>query len=212
MVASGWWEESLAGLGIGLAAGASPGPLLVLVVTTTLRDGLRSGVVASAAPLVSDVVVVSVVLATLGRLPVGWLSWLGVVGGLAVVAVGLSTVRESRTASLAGGAESSARPVLGGLGRAALVNLLSPHPWLTWVTVLGPLTLSAARDSLPAGVGVVVLFYVGLVGAKAVLAVLVSRGRHRLGPTAYRRVVLGAGLVLVVLGLAMLAEFGSAVV
>src|SRR5690606_40679233 len=50
------------GLGMGLAAGVSPGPLLVLVVTSTLRGGLRNGIAVAAAPLLSDLVVVTAVL------------------------------------------------------------------------------------------------------------------------------------------------------
>ncbi len=34
----------LLGLTLGLSAGLSPGPLLTLVITTTLRDGLWQGV------------------------------------------------------------------------------------------------------------------------------------------------------------------------
>lgn len=57
------------GLAIGLAAGLSPGPLLVLVVTESLRSGWRGGMLTAAAPLLSDVVVVAGVLLLLQQLP-----------------------------------------------------------------------------------------------------------------------------------------------
>lgn len=88
------------GLSLGLAASISPGPLLVLVVTSALRSGRRAGVLAACAPLLSDAVVVAVTLLLLDRLPARALGVLGVVGALFVVWSGVRTVLESRTASL----------------------------------------------------------------------------------------------------------------
>ncbi|AXH96718.1 LysE family transporter [Ornithinimicrobium avium] len=198
----------LTGLGIGLAAGVSPGPLLVLVITSTLHGGLRHGLAVAAAPLLSDLVVVTAVLLVLRELGPDALGWLGVVGGVLVVLVGVQTVREARTASLAPGVAGAAPPLRTALRRAVLVNLFSPHPWLSWITVLGPLTVSFWRGGAPAGVAVVLGFYLTLVGSKAALAAVVARGRRWLTDTGYRRTVTGAGVVLMVLGVVMLVEFG----
>src|SRR5689334_17746766 len=43
-------EMVAVGLALGLAAGVSPGPLMVLVITQALRGGWRAGVVTAAAP------------------------------------------------------------------------------------------------------------------------------------------------------------------
>ena len=86
----------------------------------------------------------------------------------------------------------------------------SPHPWLTWATALGPLTVSAWRGSPAGGVGLVAGFYVTLVGAKVVLALLVGQGRSRLTERGYRRALGGAGVLLVLAGLGMVVEFAPA--
>ncbi|ONI84994.1 hypothetical protein ALI22I_31600 [Saccharothrix sp. ALI-22-I] len=91
------------GLALGLAASISPGPLLVLVVTSALRSGWRAGALTACAPLLSDAVVVAATLLLLDRLPVRALGVLGVVGGAFVVWSGVQTVREARSASLSGG-------------------------------------------------------------------------------------------------------------
>ncbi|MFC5053009.1 LysE family translocator [Saccharothrix xinjiangensis] len=88
------------GLSLGLAASISPGPLLVLVVTSALRSGRRAGVLAACAPLLSDAAVVGVTLLLLDRLPERALGVLGVVGAVFVVWNGVATVRDARTASL----------------------------------------------------------------------------------------------------------------
>ncbi|GAB2964915.1 LysE family transporter [Saccharothrix stipae] len=275
------------GLALGLAASISPGPLLVLVVTSALRSGWRAGALTACAPLLSDAVVVAVTLLLLDRLPARALGVLGVVGAVFVLWSGVQTVREARSATLTagsatGGSAGTAGPVdavrpanaagpadparpaaadrpvdTGGpadspaagepaadetvvpqegrasqpspprgplfsilptgsdktgsraLRRAVLVNVLSPHPWLAWATALGPLTITTWRASPAAGAALLIGFYLTLVGGKLVIALLVARGRRRLGDTGYRRALTGAGAVLVLAGVVMGVEFAS---
>jgi threonine/homoserine/homoserine lactone efflux protein len=242
------------GLALGLAASISPGPLLVLVVTSALRSGWRSGVLTACAPLLSDAVVVTVTLLLLDRLPVRALGVLGVVGAVFVVHSGVQTIREARSASLATPAApppadgpaspdsphapqdsplaspeppraSQGSPPRGTLNsilppgsdnsgslalrRAVLVNLLSPHPWIAWATALGPLTITTWRASAVSGAALVIGFYLTLIGGKVVIALLVARGRRRLGDTGYRRALTAAGALLVLAGLAMGVEFAT---
>lgn len=229
------------GLALGLAASISPGPLLVLVVTSALRSGWRSGALTACAPLLSDAVVVTATLLLLDRLPVRALGVLGVVGALFVVHSGVQTIREARSASLRTPttppppAESPApaepphasqgSPPRGTLNsilppgsdisgslvlrRAVLMNLLSPHPWIAWATALGPLTITTWRASAVSGAALVIGFYLTLVGGKVVIALLVARGRRRLGDTGYRRALTAAGALLVLAGLAMGVEFAT---
>lgn len=200
-------EALLLGLTIGFAAGVSPGPLLFLTITSSLRSGTRAGVLVALAPLLTDALIVGLVLVVLDRLP-GWtLAALGVVGGLFVVWTGVQTLREARTAGLSAAREGEAAGALEALRRGAVVNFLSPHPWITWATALGPLTVSTWRESAPSGVALVGGFYVMLVGSKVAIAVLVGRARHRLSDRGYRRALVLAGALLLVAGVVLLVEF-----
>jgi threonine/homoserine/homoserine lactone efflux protein len=77
-------------------------------------------------------------------------------------------------------AEPAAEAPKGGdLRRAAIVNALSPHPWLFWLTVGGPLLVDAAADSAWPAAGFLAGFYAALVGAKIAVAVVVDAGRRR---------------------------------
>ena len=96
-------EALLVGLSLGAAAGISPGPLLVLVVTSSLRGGWPAGVLAAAAPLVSDAVIVTGTLLVLDRLPDATLAYIACAGALFVAWSGVATMRESRTATLGEG-------------------------------------------------------------------------------------------------------------
>jgi len=198
-------EALLVGLGLGAAAGVSPGPLLVLVVTSALRSGWRAGVLAACAPLVSDVLVVTGVLLVLDRLPPYALGWLAFAGAALIAWTGLQTLVESRTAVLlpAGPVRRDPHP----LRQAALINLVSPHPWIFWATVLGPLTIATWRDGHGGAVALVAGFYVAIVGAKAVIAVLVGRLRLRLRDRGYRFALAAAGVLLLGAAGALVVEF-----
>lgn len=195
------------GLAIGLAAGLSPGPLLVLVVTESLRSGWRAGVLTAAAPLLSDLVVVAGVLLLLQQLPSRTLPLLGVVGGVYIVWTAVATWRE---ASVELSAEEASMPLLAALRRAFIVNILSPHPWVTWATVLGPLTIRTWQESQLRGVALVAGFYCTLVGAKAVLAVIAARGRGLLAGRWYQWALRAAAVLLAGAGIALVVEFAPA--
>lgn len=200
----------LLGLSLGLASGISPGPMLVLVLTTALQWGARHGVAVAAAPLLSDLPIVAVSLFTLGRLPGRLVSGLGIVGGLFIVALGVQAVRDSRTATLTADRFATPPKPSSALRRGVAVNLLNPHPWLGWISAFGPLTLTTWRDSKPAAVALLVGFYAALIGAKALIAVSVAGGRHLLTPPRYRIAVLLSGVALAALGAVMVVEFAAA--
>ena len=187
---------------LGLAAGLSPGPLLALVLAQSIRFGTREGLKVAAAPLLTDLPIV--VLATaLVAVAAGTASWiLGAIslGGAVFVAyLGIESIRT--TGVQAGRPDEAPRS----WARGALVNALSPHPYLFWVAVGAP-TLILAWDAGPlAAAAFLAGFYACLVGSKMLLAVIAGRSGGRLRGGAYRAVmvVLGALLLLFAVRLAV---------
>jgi threonine/homoserine/homoserine lactone efflux protein len=205
--------EALAvGLTIGLAAGISPGPLLVLVITSSLKSGWRAGALAACGPLLSDAFIVTVTLLVLDHLPRRTLPALGVVGAAFIVWTGVQTMREARDATLSPDGGAAPLTPFAAWRQAATVNVLSPHPWVAWATALGPLVVSTWRDSHPSAIWLVAGFYVTLVGAKMGVAALVAGGRRHLRDTGYRRALVVAGALLVLAGVALAVEFAPQLV
>ena len=200
--------EALAvGLTIGLAAGISPGPLLVLVITSSLKSGWKAGALAACGPLLSDAFIVTVTLLVLDHLPRRTLPALGVVGAAFIVWTGVQTMREARDATLSPDGGAAPLTPFAAWRQAATVNVLSPHPWVAWATALGPLVVSTWRDSHPSAIWLVAGFYVTLIGAKLGVAGLVTGGRRHLRETGYRRALVAAGVLLVLAGIALAVEF-----
>ena len=69
--------------------------------------------------------------------------------------------------------------------KGVVINALSPYPYLFWLSVGSPIMLKAFDLSLAAAVVFVGVFYLFLVGAKLVLAVLTGRSRTFLSGRAY---------------------------
>jgi threonine/homoserine/homoserine lactone efflux protein len=176
------------GLALGLGAGLAPGPLTAVMVAATLDRGFAAGARVAVAPLLTDVPIVALCMLVLQGLPDRALAGLSIAGAAFVAYLAVDALR----------AEEST-PARSDLRRGALVNALSPHPWLFWITVGGPILADAADSSTAAAVGFVTAFYALLVGAKLAVAGLVAAGRR----DSWRRAVrpVSAGL----LGLAAVA-------
>ncbi|MGK5630846.1 LysE family transporter [Streptomyces sp. URMC 123] len=206
-------RELALGVALGFSAGISPGPLMALVLTGTLRGGLGTGLRVAAVPLLTDLPVIVLAVTVLAMLPDPVISGGGVVGGLFLLWLGVTTLRDARTAELPAPDAAAARPqARRTLWQGVLANILSPHPWLFWLTTGAPLLVAAWRHgSLPAG-SFLFGFYALLVGSKALLALVVARARHRIGVRGFRALLAAAGALLLAASALLLTEFGSALV
>lgn len=204
----------LLALSLGLSAGLSPGPLMTLVITTSLQDGFWRGLRVAVAPFLTDLPIILLSVFVLHLLPPWTLAVIAVAGSVYVVYLGWETMRSAGRADLASPARSveagaeadsdpSSAPGRDGalLRRGAAVNALNPHPYLFWATVGGPALLAAFGQSLLQGLLFLVGFYAMLVGSKVAVAALVHSQSHRLSNIWYRRILILLGALLVVLGL-----------
>ena len=191
-------RETLFGLTIGWAAGISPGPLNLLVVQSALRSGAAAGALVAVAPLVTDAPIVALSLLVASTVPESVLTAMSVTGGLYLVWLGVAEWRSSEEPHLEAAPGSHLR-------RGVVANLLSPHPWLFWLTVGGPTTVTAWERSPTAAVGFIVAFFMVLVGVKVTIAVIAARAGRRLSDRGQRIAGRAGGAALVAVGLFVIA-------
>ena len=119
------------GLVLGGTAAAQPGPLQAFLLSQTLKNGWRRTLPAALAPLISDGPIVALVLLALTRLPERLLNWLQIGGGLFLLYLAWGAYGVFRSAA-AGAAPHHPESAGRGLLKAALMNALSPNPYIFW--------------------------------------------------------------------------------
>jgi len=168
----------------GLSGGLSPGPLLALVVAQTLAHGRRAGIAVAAAPLVTDAPIIVASIFLLGRIEDSEpaLGLISLAGGALLATWGVAGLRSGRPDIASDPVSASA---WGSLWKGVAVNILNPSPYLFWLTIGAPLLVQAWAWRWVGVTACLLVFYLGLVGSKAVLAVLVARSRDVLGGAGY---------------------------
>lgn len=190
------------GLMLGMTAGVAPGPLLTLVVTQTLRYGVREGIKTALAPLITDLPIILAALWMVSRVsgttwPLGLLSLMGAVY-VGYLAWGSLAIKIDRTDAPPSKADSFKKGIL--------VNLLNPHPYLFWLTVGAPMLITAWAAVPIAAILWIIGFYTMLVGAKLVLAVVVGRSRNWLTSRGYIWLNRFLGLALLFFALVIIRD------
>ena len=189
------WLYLLAGAAYGFAAGAQPGPLNAYLLSVTLRHGFRRALPAAFAPLLSDAFIISLTLFVLTRIPVGFIRWLHLLGGIFVLYLAWGAWQSFRQFDR----EQQDVRAVESVWKAVVINLLNPNPYLGWSLVLGPLLLRGWRSSHADGAAVVVGFYGALVGTTIGVVLLFHLAR-RTGPRTARALMGVSAVVLAAFG------------
>jgi threonine/homoserine/homoserine lactone efflux protein len=187
----------LQGAALGITAATSPGPFQTFLISESLSGGWRRGMPIAFAPLISDVPIVVITLLVLQRLPDVLLRGLSLVGGLFVLYLAWGLWRRWRSGLDAASDTSHARS---SLRRGALVNFLSPGPYLFWTLVNGPILIAALGRSILHGGAFLVGFYGVMIGTLLAIAGLFHQAR-RFGPRVVRGLLLlSVGILIVFAG------------
>ena len=186
-------EYLSAGTLLGLAAGFAPGPLLVLVLSETLRHDIRAGIKVSIAPLITDVPIIVISLLVLNRLAhfKTILGGVSILGGLFILYLGYDSIKTK-------GLELNLPPAgFNSFKKGVITNALNPHPYIFYMTVGAPIILKAINQNFLSAVLFIGSFLIFLVGAKVLLAVVVEHSRAFLKGPVYIWIIriLGAFLV-----------------
>lgn len=192
----------IVGVMFGLTAGFSPGPLLALVISETLKHGIPAGLRVAVAPLITDIPIILITLFVLTRLSgsdcvIGVISLLG---GCYVLYMAYESARPKDLSP-----NQAASPPRS-LTKGVLTNALSPHPYLFWLSVGAPMLVKSMDVGVVAPILFLGGFYVCLVGSKTLLAVLVGKSRSFLSDKVYAYTTRVLALALGVFSLVLFAD------
>ncbi len=188
------------GILLGLSQGFSPGPHSALVITQTLRFSLKEGIKVAVAPIVATIPILLLcgpiaALAARANLALGAIS---IVGALFLLKLGWENLSLQNFIVEPG---ATAEPA--SFWRGAFTALLSPHPYLFWITIGTPqLVKGWALTPWTA-----VLFFLGFmtlfVLAKVALALLSLKLKKDTSASSILFIMRAMGIVMAGIGLAV---------
>lgn len=182
----------LQGLGLGFSAGVQPGPFQTYLISQSLSRGWRKTWVAAFAPLVSDGPIVILVLLILSQVPEWFQQVLRIAGGVFVLYLAWGTYQSWRNFSPK--TDQTGQTEQKSLLRAAMMNALSPGPYLFWSLVLGPMLVAAWRENPSNALALVLPFYFGMIGVN--LAVVMIFGQAARFGNPVRKGMLGISILV----------------
>ena len=182
----------LQGLGLGFSAGVQPGPFQTYLISESLSKGWRKAWIAACAPLVSDGPIVTLVLLVLNQVPDWFQQVLQIAGGVFVLYLPWGTFQRWRnfTPDVIQADQTGSKSLF----QAAMMNALSPGPYLFWSLVLGPILVTAWRENPSDAFAMVLSFYSGMIGVN--LTVVMVFGQAARFGNQVRRTMLGFSILL----------------
>jgi threonine/homoserine/homoserine lactone efflux protein len=192
----------IAGVSFGLAAGFAPGPLLTLVISETIRHGKKHGILVALAPLLTDAPVIALSVYVLSKLASSDII-LGIISLSGALFISLLAYENITAKGIAVDQITSSTD---SLKKGVLANVLSPHPYLFWITVGSPILLKSFAHSFSSSLLFICGFYIFLVGSKILLALIADRSKPFLSSSAYVYILRALGLALLVFSILFLKE------
>lgn len=187
---------------LGLSAGLAPGPLLVFLVSQTLKYNTREGIKVAVAPLITDLPIIIVAIFLLTKLSAHQkaLAMISFFGAAFVCYLAYQTIHFPPLEK----ALTHANP--GSLKKATIINFLNPHPYLFWLAVGTPIMATAQEKSRFGALAFILAFYACLVGSKLFLALALGRSRALIRGRTYIYTLRALGILMFLLALLLFRD------
>ena len=188
------WAVFTAGLLLGTPSGFAPGPMLLLIISETIRHGKRAGAKVACIPLLTDapIVLASSLLFTQITNMNMLLGGISIVGSIFLLYLGIKSIRATNSEFR----EYTPRPLL--LKEIMIANLANPNPYLFWFTVGAPLMVRSFQHNWSTGFSFLLSFYLGLIGVKLIVTIATGESRDFMQGYLYRRIMQLLSLMLMI--------------
>ena len=178
-------------------SGLIPGPLLTLVISESLKYGVKEGVKIAIAPLFSDLPIVLVTIFILVHLSdiqpaLGLISMLG---SMFLVYLAIESFSFRGTDINVDNVNPKS------VKKGVITNFLNPSPYMFWFSIGAPTVVKAIDIGLVSGLAFVVTFYITLIGSKVVVALITGRSRYFLKSRNFIYTIRLLGAVLLIFAL-----------
>jgi threonine/homoserine/homoserine lactone efflux protein len=166
--------EAVSALLLGLTSGATPGPLLILVISQSFKHNFKEGFKTALVPLLTDAPIVAFAILVLSN--IADYNFVLACFSFAGAAFLIYLAYENFVFKQEDFEKKTHKPA--SIRKGILANFLSPAPYIFWLTVGAPLFIKAKESGIVWGILFIAFFYIGLIGAKIILARIADKSRH----------------------------------
>jgi len=190
------------GLLFGFISGISPGPLLILTISETLKSGYKAGIKVSLSPIITDLPIILFILLLFNRLS-SYSEILGIIGlcgalFLIYLAIECLNFKEIKI--------DIEKTSSGSLKKGVITNFLNPHPYLFWFTVGIPTVIKAYKTSFIYSLIFILCFYSTLIGSKILITLFVQRSRKFISGRIYFFIIKISGILLILFSILLICD------
>jgi threonine/homoserine/homoserine lactone efflux protein len=154
------------------------------------------------APLFTDlpIVLLSIYLLETFSASSSVLGVLSILGGIFLIYLGIKNFTSKPGTNQKGGQYKAS------IKYGIITNLLSPHPYLFWITVGAPTFIKASREDAAGSYLFVGGFYLLFFGSKIVVAILTGFFKDFLQGKSYENTLKALGVIIIMLAFVMIYE------
>ena len=197
------WSLILLGFTLGLPSGLSPGPILALTISETLKHGTKEGLKVAFSPLITDVPIIVLSVFILSNFS-GLDFLLGVItlsgaSFLLYLAYKDITRKESNLIEIDDSEINS-------LKKAVITNFLNANPYIFWMSIGGPILIEGYMQSRMGVVFFLISFYFFLIISKVAVAVVGGKLQSFFRGKIYLWTIRGMGVLLLALAVFLFFE------
>jgi len=192
----------ISGIVFGLTAGITPGPLLTLVISETIKHSLREGIKIAISPLITDLPIISISLLIL--LPLS--NFKSILGAISILGGFFICYLAYESFSIKGVAIDYQNIKPHSLKKGVITNFLNPYPYMFWITVGAPIILKAFAISTIALIFFILGFYICLVASMILISIIVEKSKNFLRSQYYLYIIRFLGFVLLIFAMSFFIE------
>ncbi len=184
----------IAGILLGIYAGLTPGPMLFLVISQTIKHEFKEGLKVAFSPLISDIPIIILSLIIISFLE-GYKSILGIIfifGGSYLVYLAYESFK-FEPLELEGGLNKPKS-----LRKGVTLNLLNPSPYIFWITIGSPIIIPVYYINELAPLEFIISFYTFLICTKICVAYITSKSREFIKGKTYQHTMNILGIFIVI--------------
>ncbi len=190
------------GLLLGISAGVSPGPLMAVLISETLKGNIKNGVIISIVPVLTDIPLIIILLIFLHKIEYQEMiiKVLSFCGFIVLFYYGIKDIFTSKVNL------DINKSSIGSLKKGLLTNILNPHPYIFWGLIGVPFMVGGTIFQM---IGFVSGFFAGIVGSKIAIALVTEKSKKFINSRYYIYLIRGSGIVLIIFGMILfLRAFG----